>query len=336
MTEFSREILQTWQVRKSKKEKEAFRARLTQVLEEAGYKVQVEKHKTLWPSHNVVVGDPERAKVLLTAHYDTCAVLPFPNFITPRNLFWYLAYQLVLCVVIFLVAAAIAWALKMLMICAAAGLVIMDVIDGPVSSDWEIYTAPLRYYLALLVCLWWMLDGKANRHTANDNTSGTVTLAEIAASLPEELRGDVCFVWFDNEERGLLGSSAFAGKHKAVKKNTLVLNFDCVGDGDSLQFFPTKQAKKDGTAELLRESFLPAGEKTVEVVEGFGFYPSDQAAFRRGVGVCALKKSKFFGWYMDRIHTKKDTVLDEQNIAMLRAGTVRLLQTMKNKDETHA
>ena len=39
---------------------------------------------------------------------------------------------------------------------------------------------------------------------------------------------------------------------------------------------------------------------------------------------------------MDRIHTKKDTVLDEENIAMLRAGTVRLLQTMKNKDETHA
>ena len=117
---------------------------------------------------------------------------------------------------------------------------------------------------------------------------------------------------------------------------SLVLNFDCVGDGDSLQFFPTKQAKKDGTAELLRESFLPAGEKTVEVVEGFGFYPSDQAAFVHGVGVCALKKSKLFGWYMDRIHTKKDTVLDEMNIDLLRAGTVRLLQTMKEKEETHA
>ena len=323
MTQFSREILQTWQVRKSKKEKEAFRARLTQVLEEAGYKVQVEKHKTIWPSHNVVVGDPERAKVLLTAHYDTCAVLPFPNFITPRNLFWYLVYQLVITAAFFAIVFAVTFGVTY-------GLMMLT--DGAVGPA----VGGLVGYAVLIFGLWWMMDGKANRHTANDNTSGTVTLAEIALNLPEELRGDVCFVWFDNEERGLLGSSAFAGKHKAVKKNALVLNFDCVGDGDSLQFFPTKQAKKDGTAELLRESFLPAGEKTVEVVTGFGFYPSDQAAFRRGVGVCALKKSKFFGWYMDRIHTKKDTVLDEQNIAMLRAGTVRAIQSMVKKEETHA
>ena len=64
-----------------------------------------------------------------------------------------------------------------------------------------------------------------------------------------------------------------------------------------------------------------------------GFFAS---ARDDGVGVCALKKSKFFGWYMDRIHTKKDTVLDEENIAMLRAGTVRLLQTMNEKEEIHA
>ena len=86
-----------------------------------------------------------------------------------------------------------------------------------------------------------MMAGPANRHTANDNTSGVITLLEIALSLPEELRSDVCFVWFDNEERGLLGSAAFAGKHKETKKGALVLNFDCVGDGDSLQFFPTKR-----------------------------------------------------------------------------------------------
>ena len=94
--------------------------------------------------------------------------------------------------------------------------------------------------------------------------------------------------------------------------------------------------KKTEVTDLLRASFLPAGDKSVEVVESFGFYPSDQAAFRRGVGVCALKKSRVFGWYMDRIHTKRDTVLEETNIDLLRAGAVRLLQTIKDKDETHA
>ena len=181
-----------------------------------------------------------------------------------------------------------------------------------------------------------MMDGQPNRHTANDNTSGVVTLLEIALNLPEELRQEVCFVWFDNEERGLLGSGAFAAKHKQTAKTALVINFDCVGEGDFLQFFPTKRLKKTEMPQLLEESYLAAGEKTVEVVRGFGFYPSDQAKFRRGIGVCALKKSPIFGYYMDKIHTRRDTVLDEENVALLRSGTVRLLHAMKEKEETYA
>ena len=77
-------------------------------------------------------------------------------------------------------------------------------------------------------------------------------------------------------------------------------------------------------------------EKTVEVVRGFGFYPSDQAKFRRGVGVCALKKSPVCGYYMDKIHTRRDTVLDEENVALLCSGTVRLLRAQKEKEETYA
>ena len=336
MTNVSRQVLQKFEIRKSKQQKEAFRAWLCEQLAAAGYAPQEEKHKGLYTIHNVVAGDPDKAKVLLTAHYDTCAVLPFPNFITPRSLFWYLAYQLVLCVVIFLVAALMMAALEVLAFCVGVVLVLAERIDSRTAGEMMVYAAPLLYYLALLVCFWWMFDGKANRHTANDNTSGTVTLLEIALSLPQDLRENVCFVWFDNEERGLLGSQAFAKRHKAAKKNALVLNFDCVGDGDSLQFFPGKKVKKTEVTDLLRASFLPVGDKSVEVVEGFGFYPSDQAAFRRGVGVCALKKSRVFGWYMDRIHTKRDTVLEETNIDLLRAGTVRLLQTIKDKEETHA
>ena len=191
MTDFSREVRETFEVRKSKKEKEAFRARLVQVLEQHGYQVQVEKHKTLWKSHNVVAGDPETAKLLLTAHYDTCAVLPFPNFITPRNLFWYLVYQLVITFAFFAVVFAVTFGVTF-------GLMVLT--DGAVGPGF----GSLAGYSVLLFGLWWMFDGKANRHTANDNTSGVVTLLEIALSVPEELRNGVCFVWFDNEERGLL------------------------------------------------------------------------------------------------------------------------------------
>lgn len=324
MTNTTREVLQRCEIRKSKKEKETFRGWLCQQLKEAGYEPQVEKSRGLWTSHNVVVGDPEKAKTLLTAHYDTCAVLPFPNFITPRNLFWYLVYQLLIVVVFF----ALVFAVTFLSVLGAE--LVLDDIDVAAA------VGMVLGYAALIFGIWWMLDGKANRHTANDNTSGVMTLLEIALALPQELRDEVCFVWFDNEERGLLGSGTFAKKHKAAKRSALVINFDCVSDGDSIQFFPGKKVKKTETIAALREAYVGTADKTVEVVEGFGFYPSDQAAFTYGVGVCALKKSKLFGWYMDRIHTKRDTVLDEKNIDLLREGTVRLVQWLANKEETHA
>ena len=90
-----------------------------------------------------------------------------------------------------------------------------------------------------------MLFGKANKHTANDNTSGVITIIESAIKLPKDLRDEVCFVLFDNEELGLLGSSAFAKEYKEYVKNKLIINFDCVSDGNDIFFFPTKQIKND-------------------------------------------------------------------------------------------
>ena len=105
MSPISRRVLTDLQVRKSRSQKEAFRAWLCKELEAAGYTPHVENG---FAAKNVVAGGPETAKVLFSAHYDTCAVLPFPNFITPRNLFFYLCYQLMLVVPLFLVAARLA------------------------------------------------------------------------------------------------------------------------------------------------------------------------------------------------------------------------------------
>ena len=133
-------------------------------------------------------------------------------------------------------------------------------------------------------------------------------------------------MFFDNEEKGMFGSAAFAKKHKNAKKGTAVLNFDCVGDGDSIQFFPQKKLKKDRDAmERVEAAFLPAAGRDVQVVRGFGFYPSDNANFKKGAGVCALKHRPVVGYYMDRIHTSRDTVLEEANIALLRDGALRYI-----------
>lgn len=309
MTEKARAILEQFEVRKSARQKEAFRAYLCSLLRENGYTPEVTREKGIGKSRNIVIGDPETAKLIFSAHYDTCAVLPIPNFITPRNLLWYGLYQLVLAVI-------------MLAPCFAAEIALLMLWpDAPFGA------ALGAVYLMLAFCLWWMLDGKANRHTANDNTSGVTVLTEILLALPEELRGVVCCIYFDNEEKGLLGSRALAKRCKGAQKRALVVNFDCVSDGGSLQFFPSKAVKKEPeTLALLEECFAASGDKTSEVVRSFGLYPSDQACFARGVGVCALKRSKIFGWYMDRIHTGRDRMFDERNIDLLREGALRFAQ----------
>ena len=308
MTPQSHRIMEDFQIRKSRKQKEAFRNWLCEELEKAGYTPRTEKS---FAAQNVVVGDPENAKVIFSAHYDTCAVLPIPNFITPRNIIFYVCYQLLLIIPLFLVLSvvegillAVAEALQSL-----ALLVLM----------------PITSIALCAFFVWWIIDGPANRHTANDNTSGVITLLETALSLRSEDRKQVCFVFFDNEEKGMFGSAAFTKAHKKAKKETLNINFDCVSDGDSIQFFPGNRLRKDEkTLERIETAFQGNMEKQTEVVRGFGFYPSDNASFKKGVGVCALKHKKIIGYYMDRIHTNRDTVLEEENIELLRQGALAL------------
>lgn len=309
MREKYQALLGPYGVRKTKRQKAQFRAWLCRILEDMDYTPNEEKERGLVSSVNVTAGDPDRAEVLLTAHYDTCAVLPVPNFITPRNLPVYLAYQLLLCGGILLLGIA-----------AEVGVIFLW-------EDCPMWAAMGAMYLVVGFCFWWMLAGPANRSNVNDNTSGVLTLLEIAHALPPEARERVCFVFFDNEEKGLLGSAAFAKRHKTARKKALVLNFDCVSHGDHLHLFPDRRVKKEAdTMAALETAFRGEGEKTVHVVRSFGFYPSDQRAFFRGVGLCALRKHPIIGYYMNRIHTRRDTVLEEENIRLLRDGVLRLLE----------
>ena len=78
--------------------------------------------------------------------------------------------------------------------------------------------------------------------------------------------------------------------------------------------------------DALRATFTGEGEKSVTIMRGI--YPSDQKAFAKGVGICSLKYHKFWGYYMNRIHTAKDTVLDEGNIVLLRDGALRYIASL--------
>ena len=311
MTETTRTIFDNYVIRKTKKQKTAFIHYVQTTASAEGYESHTEKG--YFGARNIVVGNPEKAKIIYTAHYDTCARLPFPNFITPKSIGIYLLYQVLLTVILL--------GLPSLLTIGLGAILSRFVSEG-------IGVLILYYgWLAMVVAeLWLIMAGPANKHTANDNTSGVTTLLDIMHALPGELRGDVAFIFFDLEEMGLFGSAGYASKHKSVMKNTLLLNFDCVSDGNTILFAVRPGAKQH--AEVIASSFPTTDTHRVEVVSKGVFYPSDQANFARGVGVAALKQSKRGVLYMDRIHTKHDTVYEEGNIAYLTEGAVRLAQNL--------
>ena len=172
-----------------------------------------------------------------------------------------------------------------------------------------------------------MIAGPANKHTVNDNTSGTITLIELMNAMTDEERAQSCFVFFDNEEKGLFGSAFFQKQHKEVMADKLLINFDCVSDGDYLMMIANKKAFPE-QAENLKTAFAEVTDKTVLIENAkFVHYPSDQKNFKKNIGVAAFKKSKF-GLYLDRIHTPKDTVMDERNISVLVSGFIKFTETL--------
>ena len=303
MTEMTQEILQNYQIRKTKAQKTAFidflRTRFPALHVETG---GVPK------SRNLVLGDVNTAKVVFAAHYDTCAVLPFPNFITPKNFLVFLLYNLLICIPLLAV-----------MVAACVGLMLLT----------DSFLVAWLGMLAVFAAFFWvMVGGKPNRHTVNDNTSGVVTLCELYEAMTEEERQRAAFVFFDFEEAGMFGSALFYKMHKAEMKNKLLVNFDCVSDGDTLLIIRSKKARTT-YGEAIEEAFGPAAEKTVRLEKSATtLYPSDQLQFPCHVAVAAMTRARFIGLYLDRIHTKHDTAFDERNIDYLVQSARRLTQKL--------
>lgn len=299
------DVLDLFPIRKSKKQKKAFEEAVTEYAKKQNYSVRVEDNKR--GARNIVIGDLNSAKYMVTAHYDTPASIGLPNFIVPNNPVLFLGIQLLLVAVLIAVAAGV-------------GLVAYQFVRDE-------STAFLAGYFAYLVIFLLMIKGPANRNNANDNTSGIVTVLELMSHLPEKLRGRVCFVLFDMEEGGLIGSAIFRKMHKIATENMVVLNLDCVGDGDVIQITPMKKARKDeALLDGLAEICGKVGSKELRL-RSKGFYggSSDHKNFPKGVAIMSFHEKKGIGLYCNRIHTWRDTVLDEENVMILRDRLIGLI-----------
>lgn len=308
VSEYSKEILWKYLVRKNRRQKTRFINRTKEIFEEQGYSIKVEQGG-LARSRNIVVGDIGTAKVIYTAHYDTCAVMPFPNFITPNNFLFYVIYQMILIVLIFGVGSLI-------------GLLASVITNELVGSVVAMFS--------ILLCCYQIMVGIANPNTYNDNTSGVITLVEIAMNLPVEERSKVAFVFFDNEEIGLVGSSMFYWKHRKSMLDSVVINFDCVSDGDYILAIANKKMIRDTALyELMKACLTSNKDKKVDYSTATRtFYPSDHMVFKKYFAIAAVRKAPFLGYYLGRIHTPFDTIFDERNIRLLSDAMVNFTEQL--------
>ena len=291
-------IFENYPTRFTKKEKTALRSFLRTELVGMGYSdgdiTEINASGT-----NLMVGDPH-AEYMFTAHYDT-----------PGRTGWMLR-------------TASLWGQTGANIFLIAVLVLLGFALPTISTrilpdatpETLFWSGELAILAALLVMLLSMII--KNKNNRNDNTSGVLSLHAMAQRVADDgdMRKKCCFVFFDNEEWGLLGSAGFA---KHCKKNgidlsrTKVINFDCVGYGDVLTFASTKDTE---ITQALVKAFREEGIEPVKKRSAMIFL-SDHANFTDSVMVSYTKKSAM-GWlYLPLIHTSQDTVCDVEQINAL-------------------
>ncbi len=290
-------LLTVHPVRKSPAQKRELRAWLMGELRRSGWRAQEETYGKFNGSVNVVAGDPDRARVFLCAHYDTAARSPVPNFVSPTNILAHALYHIT-------AAAALAAAAFLLALAVCFPLNLPELM------------LPLFLVLAL-AALWAAAFGPANRSNANSNTSGVLALLAAAKAASYDKR--VCLVFLDNNARGLLGAAAFRKKHPDRAEKALFINLDCVGDGQHLLLMPSKLSRWDGALlEDLEQSFPDTEQVHPHLLaKGLHYYPSDHRRFKRNVAVCACRRLEGLGYYIPRLGTRRDTVLEVSNVSYI-------------------
>lgn len=284
-----------YKVRKSQKQKAEFRDYVLEEVKTMGLTANVE---TLDKKHNnIVVGDIKEAKVVFTAHYDTPAASLIPNLMIPRKPWLCYSYSITFFILLALIALGLSY----------------------LGSYFFNYGYPLIVltYLLLYFCFFYIgFKAFPNKNNYNDNTSGVSVILSLISK--NKNHHDVAYVLFDNEEKGTLGSKSFAKKYKQELQNKLVVNFDCVGNGNEFLIVSKEDAKKLEEYKCL--SSIPFENRGYNL----SYFPkkgsisnTDYKNFACGVTVFACKKVKFFGYITTRIHTRFDRVVSNENIIIL-------------------
>ncbi len=305
------ELNEQFPVRNSAEQKKEFRRFVLKQAEKTGFVSREEDNE----SHiNIVIGKPECANVLFTAHYDTPRRALFPNILMPTNRILHFVYFAGMILIIILIALA-------------AGLLTRQALgeSGAVQARIGFMAVYLGVYLILCFIAF---RGPANKNNKNDNTSGTAAVLDLMSRLSGHQ--DIAFILFDDEEKGKKGSLAWTKAHPDLQANLLTFNMDCVGNGDHFVISIPPEAETDPSCAALRTS--------LEEIEAHVYSSdrakmnSDQKSFRKGIGSCACFYRKGIGYYTPRIHTSRDSEASGETIDKLTGALERFVKSIQGEE----
>ncbi|MBR3561991.1 MAG: M28 family peptidase [Oscillospiraceae bacterium] len=311
MNRFADRVQREFPVRRKPTEKEKFRLWLVGTLRELGYQPKLQHRETALriggDVTNVVVGDPEKAKLLLVAHYDTGVRTLLPPFYMPTRpltAFLYLALTPVLVL--------------------AGSFVLSFALTFPFNAPY--LTLPL-FLILMVTALLYLRFGPSETRNLNDNTSGVAALLETAAALTPGCRDKVAFAFLDGGFGGLSGAKGFRARYPSAKEKT-VINVNCVAEGGELLILPNKYSRWDGEVlDAILDSF-ENGEHTTTFLktDGLIYYPSDNRAFRHSFAICACETLRGFGRI---VRPAKAADVDPEKIQLLKSGLCKLAETIQ-------
>lgn len=303
MNGYARILCERFPIRRTAAEKEACRLWLVGELKRLGYDAapQARESPLAAGGHvtNVVAGDPERAKLVFIAHYDTGVREWFPPLILPTHPGLYALYQALTpaCAILgsFVFSFALTFALQL-----------------------PAVTLPL-FLLLLIAALCYLRFGPPETRNANDNASGVAALLETAAALTPRWRGEVAFAFLDGGA-SMAGARALRRAYPSLREKA-VLNVHCVAAGGTFLILPSSRAGRwdEAMLDAILASFTPEeGRSCFLKTDGLTHYPSDNRAFRHAFALCA--------WDGKRVRPREAAGIDETNQRVLSRALCRLTE----------
>ncbi|MDR1735209.1 MAG: M28 family peptidase [Oscillospiraceae bacterium] len=289
-----------FRIRRSKEVKQDFYGYVSAFLTERGWQGRTDGDFDcgFGKISNIIFGDERKAKIILGAHYDTPKTgYTAPNFYITNNRGY-----------------AVDWVI---------GGGILGVVFGGATAAYKLTkkasgsnalsAAAAGTWLALMAAYTAVSFTWDNPTNFNDNTSGCIALLAIADRIAKEapeLRDDICIVFFDKEENGVLGSKKFAkalagALSPADLQEKLMLNFDCIGGRDPFFRLYSRPGKGVEIAEQIRAL---SGRQDF-AIHATNHFPSDSNSFKAfpAISFISVSKRLFPGFEkLKDTHSKRD------------------------------